>query len=188
MSRHALFCDRDGVINELVYYSSHGEWESPRTPADLRLREGAVDALREANRRGWLVFLITNQPSFAKGKCPIEGLQDGQRQVLEILERGNVTITDSFICYHHPTSAIPGFGACECRKPSPWFIREAAAKHDLDLASSWMAGDQDTDIETGRRAGCRTALVEYEHSASKRGSLEADIVCADLAEVVQTID
>lgn len=188
MKNRALFCDRDGVVNEPVYYPSHGEWEAPRDVADLHMREGAAAALREANARGWLVFLITNQPSYAKGKCPLEALQRVHERVLEILALANVTITEAFVCYHHPTSTIPGFGACECRKPSPWFIRQAAASYDVDLGRSWMAGDQGTDIEAGRRAGCRTALIEYEHSEPKRGSLEADIVCADLAELVHTID
>lgn len=188
MSRRALFCDRDGVVNELVYYPSHDEWEAPRDVTDLRMREGAAAALREANARGWLVFLITNQPSYAKGKCPLEALQRVHARVLELLASENVKITEAFVCYHHPTSPISGFGSCECRKPSPWFIRQAASRHDLDLGRSWMAGDQDTDIETGRRAGCRTALIEYEHSKAKRGSLEADLVCADLAAVVHQID
>ncbi|HUP50028.1 MAG TPA: HAD-IIIA family hydrolase [Thermoanaerobaculia bacterium] len=188
MTARALFCDRDGVVNELAYYPSHDEWESPRDVGDLRMREGAAAALREAGGRGWLLFLITNQPSYAKGKCPLEGLQRVQDRVLEILEAGGVKITESFVCYHHPQSRIPGFGACQCRKPSPWFLREAARKYAIDLSRSWMAGDQQSDIEAGRRAGCRTALVEYEHSQSKRGSLEADLVCKDLAELVHKID
>lgn len=183
-----LFLDRDGVVTELVYYPSHEEWESPRSPEHLRFRPGAAQALREANRRHWLVFLITNQPSYAKGKCPLESVQEVHRQVLARLDEQKVRITDSFVCYHHPESAVPGFGACECRKPSPYFIQEAVRRYDIDLARSWMAGDQDTDIDTGRRAGCRTALIEYEHSESKRGSIEPDIVCADLAELVQNLD
>ena len=186
--RRALFVDRDGVVNELVYYPSHGEWEGPRHVDDLSLREGAAAALREAAGRGWLVFLITNQPSYAKGKCPLEDLQQVHRRVLEILESERAHITGSYVCYHHPQSVLPGFGACQCRKPSPHFILEAAKMYDLDLAHSWMAGDQETDIEAGRRAGCRTALIEYEHSESKRGSLEPDLVCSDLAELVQHID
>lgn len=184
----ALFLDRDGVINDLVYYPSHDEWEAPRTVADLRLRDDAVPALREANRAGWLVFLITNQPSYAKGKCSLEDLQQVHQTVLQRLADGGVTITDSYVCYHHPESTIPGYGPCECRKPSPFFIRQAAHAYDVDLARSWMAGDQSSDIETGRRAGCRTALVEYKHSRSKRDEVEADLVCAGLAELVRKID
>jgi D-glycero-D-manno-heptose 1,7-bisphosphate phosphatase len=187
MSHKALFIDRDGVINDLVFYPSHGEWESPRTVDDLTIRPGVAEALRAAAGKGWLVFLITNQPSYAKGKCSLEGLQQVHQRVLDELAGGGATVTDSFVCYHHPQSVVPEFGACECRKPSPFFIRKAAAQYDIDLEESWMAGDQGTDIETGRAAGCRTALIKYEKSEWKRGAVRPDLVCADLTDFVQKI-
>jgi D-glycero-D-manno-heptose 1,7-bisphosphate phosphatase len=183
-----LFLDRDGVVNELVYYPSSGEWESPRSVEDLRMRPGIGAPLREAIGRGWLLFLVTNQPSYAKGKCSLESLQQVHERVLMHLSEDGVVITESFVCYHHPDSQIPGFGACQCRKPSPHFILEAAARYDIDLPRSWMAGDAGTDIEAGRDAGCRTALIEYEHSEVRRGTVRPDLVCADLAELVQKID
>jgi D-glycero-D-manno-heptose 1,7-bisphosphate phosphatase len=183
----ALFLDRDGVVNDLVYYPSHSEWESPRSVADLRMRPGVANALRDFTRNGWLVFLITNQPSYAKGKCPLADLEAVHARVLADLAREGATITDSYVCYHHPNAVVSGFGACECRKPSPFFIRQAAAEHAIDLASSWVAGDQDTDIATGRAAGCRTALINYEHSAGKRGETHADLVCADLPDLGRKI-
>jgi D-glycero-D-manno-heptose 1,7-bisphosphate phosphatase len=183
----ALFLDRDGVVSELVYYPSHSEWESARDVSELRMRPGAAEALKKAAEAGFLVFLITNQPSYAKGKCPLEGLQRVHQRILDNLRDEGAVITDSFVCYHHPESLIPDFGACECRKPSPHFLLEAARKHDIDLSDSWMAGDQDSDIEAGRRAGCRTALIKYEHSGNKRGTIEPDLVCADLAELVRRI-
>jgi D-glycero-D-manno-heptose 1,7-bisphosphate phosphatase len=107
--------------------------------------------------------------------------------LLQALERESARITEAFVCFHHPDSRLPGYGACECRKPSPFFIRTAAEKYDLDLARSWMVGDQLTDVETGRRAGCKTALVEYEHSEPKRQGTTPDLVCADLNEFVRII-
>lgn len=187
MSERALFLDRDGVINELVFYPSPGEWEAPRSVADLEMRSGVAAAIKRANERGWLVFLVTNQPSFAKGKCTRESLEQVHARVLELLKRDGATITEAFVCFHHPESIVPGYGACECRKPSPFFIRRAAAKYDVDLSRSWMVGDQATDIETGRAGGCKTALVEYEHSEPKREGAEPDLVCADLNAFVQMV-
>ncbi len=184
----ALFLDRDGVVDDLVYYPSHGEWESPRHVRDLRMRDEADEALRTANGNGWLLFLITNQPSHAKGKCPLEDLQAVHARVLEELDRSGVRITDSFVCYHHPESELAGFGACQCRKPSPFFMAEAAGKYNVDLAQSWMVGDQDTDVVTGRNAGCRTALLNYEHSREKRGGTQPDLICEDLADFVRRLD
>jgi D-glycero-D-manno-heptose 1,7-bisphosphate phosphatase len=188
MNGRALFLDRDGVVNELVFYPSHGEWEGPREVESLRMLPGAAAALREATARGWRVFLITNQPSYAKGKCSLESLQRVHQRVLENLREEKVMITDSYVCYHHPESRIEGFGTCQCRKPSPFFIHQAAQRYGLDLARSWVAGDQDSDIQLGRNAGCRTALIKYEHSEAKRGRVRPDLVCADLTELVQKID
>ena len=184
----ALFLDRDGVIDELVFYPSHGEWESPRTVADLQLIPSAVAAMRDANRAGWLLFLITNQPSYAKGKCRLEDLHHVHAHVLADLKRAGVVVTDSYVCYHHPEAKIEALRKCECRKPSPFFIKEASRKHDVDLARSWMAGDQDTDIVTGINAGCRTALLNYEHSGDKRGTTKPDLICNDLADLVRKLD
>jgi D-glycero-D-manno-heptose 1,7-bisphosphate phosphatase len=187
-ARRALFLDRDGVVNDLVYYPSHEEWESPRNVDDLRIRPGVTAALRDLTGRGWLLFLITNQPSFAKGKCPLESLQQVHEQVLARLRAEGVVITDSYVCYHHPQSVVAGYGTCECRKPSPFFIQKAAQDYGLDLSRSWMAGDQGTDIAAGRAAGVKTALLEYEHSQAKRGAVAPDLVCASLAELVRKLD
>ena len=184
----ALFLDRDGVIDELVFYPSHQEWESPRHVRDLRMRPGVAGALKTASRAGWLLFIITNQPSFAKGKCPLEDLEEVHERVLANLREDGVTITDSYVCYHHPESKLDGYGVCECRKPRPYFIREAAKKYDVDLSRSWMVGDQETDVVTGINAGCRTALLNYEHSSDKRGTTQPDLVCNDLAEFVRKLD
>ena len=184
----ALFLDRDGVINELVFYPSPGEWEGPRSVGDLRMRAGAADALKDAGRAGWLLFLITNQPSYAKGKCSLEDLQQVHDRVLQELKRSGVSITDSYVCYHHPASKLEGYGACQCRKPSPYFIRGAARKYSVDLGRSWMVGDQDSDVVTGINAGCRTALLNYEHSSGKRGGAQPDLICDDLADLVRKLD
>ena len=183
----ALFLDRDGVINELVYYPSHREWESPRAIDDLRLHPDIHKPLLEAQRAGWLLFLITNQPSYAKGKCSLESLQEVQDSVVRQLKAKGVEITRSYVCFHHPTSTLAGYGACQCRKPSPFFLLEAAREFDVDLAQSWMVGDQDTDVETGRRAGVQTAVLSYEQSAPKRGSVKPDLLCADLADFVRKV-
>lgn len=182
MVNRALFLDRDGVIDELVYYPSHDEWESPRTRADLRLIPGAAEALREAAGMGWLLFVISNQPSAVKGKTTIEELHAIDRDLRAQL--AGIPILEFFYCYHHPDFS----GPCECRKPSPYFVLQAARQYDVDLSRSWFAGDQDSDIECGQRAGVRTALLEYPHSAPKRGAWRADLVCADLAAFVRALD
>lgn len=179
----ALFLDRDGLLNELVFYPDTAEWESPRTPGDLVLRPGAAEWVRSLIEAGWRLFLVSNQPSAAKGKTGLRDLQ----AVHEALMAGlaPAVFVEVFYCYHHPEAVVPELrGPCVCRKPSPHFLQRAAASHGLDLGSSWMIGDQDTDIACGRAAGCRTILVPNPASAPKRGREVPDQICDDLAQVL----
>lgn len=174
----ALFLDRDGVLDELVYYESSAEWESPRRLADLRMIDGVAEPLQRMVDAGWLLFIVTNQPSAAKGKTSIEELREVHAAVVERL---GVAIAHSYQCFHHPDDR------CACRKPSPHFLREAARDFDLDLEQSWMIGDQDTDLACGRAAGCRVALIESAGSAHKRGHIEPDLRAASLGAITGAI-
>jgi D-glycero-D-manno-heptose 1,7-bisphosphate phosphatase len=173
----AIFLDRDGVLNALVYYPSHDEWESPRAPEDVELLPGVADAIRTAASLGFLIFVVSNQPSAAKGKVTREALQAVHEELVRQL--GDVPITAFFYCYHRSEDR------CECRKPSPYFVLEAAKSYDLDLRASWFAGDQDGDIGCGRQAGVRTALLQYARSKPKRGAERADQSFDDLAHFVR---
>jgi D-glycero-D-manno-heptose 1,7-bisphosphate phosphatase len=181
----ALFLDRDGVLDELVYYPSHDEWESPRTASDVKIIPGVPDALRRAKNAGWLLFIITNQPSYAKNKVSLESLQQAHEAVLRGIE---APITKTYTCYHHPQASREELRiACECRKPGTLFLRQAAEEFGVDLAESWFIGDQDSDLRCGRAAGCRVALVESRGSEHKRGAIEPDARFASLAEFVARV-
>lgn len=175
--RRALFLDRDGVVDELVYYESHGEWESPRTVRDLRMIEGVREPLQRFADAGWLLFVITNQPSAAKGKATRDGLQEVQDEVLRRLP----AVTRGYVCFHRSEDR------CECRKPKPYFLHQAAREFDVDLAQSWMVGDQDSDLLCGRNAGCKVALIEHHGSAHKRGEVEPDLRVNDLSELANAL-
>jgi D-glycero-D-manno-heptose 1,7-bisphosphate phosphatase len=172
--KRALFLDRDGVVDELVYYPSHDEWESPRRVADLKMIGGVTEPLRRFHDAGWLLFFVTNQPSAAKGKASTEELQEVHDAVVASID---VPVTRSYICFHRSEDA------CECRKPKPYFLHEAARTFDIDLARSWMIGDQDSDLRCGRAAGCKVALLEHRGSEHKRGAVEPDLRVNDLAEL-----
>lgn len=176
--RRALFLDRDGILDELVYYESSGEWESPRRLADLKMIEGVSEPLRRLAEAGWLLFIITNQPSFAKGKTSKEELIEVQD---EVLRRLDAPIARGYVCFHQAEDK------CECRKPSPYFLREAAREYGVDLGQSWMVGDQDSDLACGQAAGCRVVLIEHPGSGHKRGGIEPDLRCSDLNEMVDAL-
>lgn len=179
--KRALFLDRDGVLDELVYYPSHDEWESPRRLADLVLVPGVNEPLRRFVEAGWLLFIVTNQPSFAKGKTSREELLQVHEAVLAALD---VPIARSYLCFHHPDAVVEELRVrCDCRKPGTKSLLDAAREFDLDLPSSWMVGDQDSDLHCGRAAGCKVALIESRGSAIKRGNVEPDLRVRDLGEL-----
>jgi len=179
----AIFLDRDGLLNELVLYQDSNERESPRSPEDLRLRPGAIDLVRGLHDAGWPLFLVSNQPSAAKGKTTLASLKAVHEAFLGTLLPS--VFVEAFYCYHHPEAVVFELkGPCPCRKPNPYFLHLAAEIHGLDLSKSWMVGDQDIDIACGGAAGCRTILVPNPDSAAKRGQEVPDRICDDLQQVL----
>ena len=164
--RPAAFLDRDGTLNEFVPDPVSGLPESPLTVADVRLIEGAAAA--------------------AKGKVSLERLLAVHERVLELLREQGVQLDGFRLCLHHPQGVVPELsGPCDCRKPAPGMLLDAAEALGLDLASSWMLGDTDSDVAAGRAAGCRTVLIEHPGSAHKRVAEESpDVVASNLADGV----
>lgn len=186
MLRRAVFLDRDGVINELALNRATGEYESPHSLDDTRVLPGAIDAARCLQEAGFLLFVVSNQPSYAKGKVSLEVIQAVAAKVEQALRDGGVRLAEAYYCYHHPQGLVPGFsGPCGCRKPGTQSLLQARDHYHLDLAQSWMIGDQESDIECGRRAGCRTIMIANPLSAHRRPGVEKPtLTAADLPDAV----
>lgn len=171
MSHEAVFFDRDGVIVELVWDDKDGSYEGPNAKEDVHLVSGASEAIRRIRALDYRTVVVSNQPGAAKGKASHEELLETHAHVVRLLAEQGVEIDDYRYCFHHPDALDPRLArACECRKPKPGMLLEAAAALDLDLSRSWMIGDSDSDAEAGRLAGCRTILVENPHSTHRRRS------------------
>ena len=181
-SDQAVFLDRDGTINRNHYYNDSGEFEGPRSPNDLELFPWTIPALTALKQAGYCLFIVSNQPNYAKGKSTLANLAEIHQKLLTELGRFDIYLLDCFYCYHHPTSQVPGYSECSCRKPSPEFIFKAVQDHGIDLSRSWMVGDRPTDIECGHRAGLRTIRVKPDHpSADPKIDLpRADYYASDL--------
>lgn len=182
MSGRAVFLDRDGVLNDNIYYADSGEWEAPRCAADFVMKPRVLQSLSALQGAGYVLFLVSNQPSFAKGKATLEALQAVHGRLLEILRADGIALTEAFYCYHHPEGIVPGFSVrCDCRKPSAYFLLNAAEKYRIVLSDSWMIGDRDSDIECGKKAGLHTIQVASDHPGAKAGHAMPEFHAPDLA-------
>lgn len=164
----AVFLDRDGVINHNVFYSDSQEWESPRKPEELKLISGVFLAIKKIQQANYKIFIVSNQPSAAKGKTSIDNLKAISSLLLAQFKKNNIYLTEAYYCYHHPAGIIPSYTKqCLCRKPSPYFLLQAQKKYQLDLKKSWMIGDRVTDIECGQKAGVKVLGITPDHPCIK---------------------
>jgi D-glycero-D-manno-heptose 1,7-bisphosphate phosphatase len=169
MSRGAVFVDRDGTLNALVADPVSGAPESPLRVDDVELIPRAAAAVRRLNVAGWPVVGVTNQPAAAKGTASLAELAAVQARVVELAARDGADFEDFRICWHHPSGIVPALSLdCDCRKPKPGMLLEAALADQLDLSASWMIGDSDADVLAGQAAGAQTILLEYPPSAHRR--------------------
>lgn len=178
--RRAVFLDRDGVINRNVLNPATGNYEAPLTAAEFALIPGVPAALRQLQDAGFLLFLVSNQPNYAKGKANLEELEAIDAELRRELAAMGVEFAAVYYCLHHPDGVVAGYsGACICRKPSPYFLLKAIREFELDAAESWMMGDRMTDVLCGRAAGVRTIFIDPKSGACS--GVAANRTAVDLA-------
>lgn len=172
--RTAVFLDRDGVINRNIFNPATAAWESPLVPDQVELLPGVPEALRRLQEQKLLLFVISNQPNFAKAKASMETLKAIHQRVCGQLERERIQVAAYYYCYHHPLGVTPSHsGPCRCRKPSPFFIFQARDSFALELDCSWMIGDRSIDVECGKNAGVRTIRI---YNSTEQNVLESGVV------------
>ncbi|MGA2456127.1 MAG: HAD family hydrolase [Terriglobales bacterium] len=187
--KSAVFLDRDGVLNRNVFNPSTGEYESPGKREEFELIPNIMPALRELRRAGFLLFLVSNQPNYAKGKSTLEELRAVHSCLVEALQTAGVSFADFYYCLHHPHGKVNGYsGPCECRKPSPYFLLKARDEFDISLSDSWMVGDRPTDIECGIAAGVKTIRIKEDYPVTRAASEPtADHEVRDFASAAEII-
>ena len=143
-----LFLDRDGTVIEECGYLSD--------PALVRVLPGAADALTALASEGWKILVVSNQSGVGRGLIAADQMEAVQSRFLEVMQSHGIPITASYLCTHTPEDQ------CQCRKPLPYFLERAAAEHAIDLSASWMIGDREGDILSGKNAGCSTIWLRNE--------------------------
>lgn len=186
--KKAVFLDRDGVLTELVFNPSTSEHEPPHTPEDLRFFPGVIESLHHLQNAGYDLFLVSNQPDYAKGKTTLSTIQAVHTRFEHILSLAGIHFREYYYCYHHPNGIVPEYSfPCECRKPKPFFLFKAVRDYEIDIQNSWMVGDRDSDIECGKSAKTRTILVISPQSSELRGSSNPDFSTATFKDAVKII-
>ena len=188
----AVFLDRDGVINELIYYPEQGIIDSPFTVDQFRLLPGVGEAIQKLSQTGYKVILVSNQPGIAKGNISEETFEEIGKIMNEELAKDRAFLDRQYYCFHHPEAKIEKLKAnCECRKPKPGLLLQAAQDLDIDLSQSWMIGDGLTDVKAGKGAGVRTILLgrmkcELCHLMDEENA-RPDAIAPNLKEAVEVI-
>ncbi|MBN2920589.1 MAG: HAD-IIIA family hydrolase [Lactobacillus sp.] len=152
----AIFLDRDGTINKYVGFL--------REINQFELLPNVTKAIKKINDSGYLAIVVTNQPVIARGEVTFELLNEIHNKMETLLGNDGAYLDGIYYCPHHPHKGFEGEipelkMECECRKPKPGMLLEAAKDFNIDLSQSWMIGDSDNDILAGENAGCSTARV-----------------------------
>jgi len=130
-------------------------------PSLLQLTWQAGQGLQLLQQMGYALYVVTNQSGIAKGLFTETALELLHHRLSEMLAQYGVTLNGFYYCPHSPDGVINRYAiSCTCRKPMPGMLRRAAHEHGIDLSQSWMIGDILNDVEAGRRAGCRTVLLD----------------------------
>ena len=174
--------DRDGTLVHPRHY--------PSSPEDLHLYNNIGPGLRELQQAGFRLIVITNQAGLARGYFTFDDLHSMHAHLINELEQLGVQLAAIYSCPHHPEGAIPELAIrCNCRKPQPGMLLQAALELDLDLKQCWLVGDILDDIEAGNRVGCRTILVDLgTESIPKQQLRHPDYVASDTQHALRIIN
>ncbi len=184
--RPAVFLDRDGTINEQMGYINH--------ICRFQLLFGAAEAIKKLNDAGIPVVIISNQSGLARGYFPETLLDEVHEKMRGLLAEKGAHVDGIYFCPHHPEAKEKRFRAvCNCRKPKPGLVLEAAKQLDLDPERSYVVGDRWSDIKTAANCGARSVLVRTgygrgdEQYIGPQQEIQPDYIAEDLMAAVQWI-
>ena len=198
MLKPAIFLERDGTLNSLVFDKIRGVMGGPLQPEQLSLERQAVNFVRGLNQRGFLVLVVTSQPTVAHGRLDWMGLDRIHQRLRASLSELGARIDGTFVCPHDADAgSLPGTAvrsdlaiACQCRRPAPGLLLRAAAAHQVDLPRSFMICRNLKDVKAGRSATVETVLLTDAKLVQIEASpeLRPNHVASDLVEVMNIID
>jgi D-glycero-D-manno-heptose 1,7-bisphosphate phosphatase len=176
----AIFLDRDGVIIE-------NRSDYVRDWSHVSIFPEAIHALSNSNLRNYKIVIVTNQSAVGRGIISLDTAKDINNRIINIIRNQNGRVDEAYICPHGPEDH------CDCRKPKPGLLLQAARELSLDLRRSWMIGDAWSDIQAGQSAGVRGTIIVKTGRGTDQLSLPQPtnvmdyLVCGDLSQAMHTI-
>lgn len=158
VSARAVFLDRDGVLNRAIIRD--GKPYAPKNPEEIEILPGVSEALEGLKRSGYLLIVVTNQPDVARGNLRQADVEAIHARMAEVLP-----VDDFFSCFHDSGDE------CDCRKPRPGMLLDAASRWNVDLSRSYMVGDRWRDVDAGNAAGCTVFFVDYGYDEPRPSGL-----------------
>ncbi len=164
IKKPAVFLDRDGTLNEIVFNEDTEQLDSPLNPDEMNLLPNTAKALKTLKSLGYVLVVITNQPAAAKGKTTLGKLYEVNNRLIDVLEEQGVELDDIMICPHHPIGASRSketflIRECDCRKPGIGLYMQAVEKFNIDVGVSYVVGDSYADILAAKTAGMKGVFI-----------------------------
>jgi D-glycero-D-manno-heptose 1,7-bisphosphate phosphatase len=151
--KKAIFIDKDGTLIHDIPYNVDASL--------VQFIPGALEGLTELKKQGYMIILVSNQSGVARGYFTENALESLITKMQEMMRLSEIEIDAFYFCPHHPDGVVHKYAiSCDCRKPKPGMLLQAADKYNIDLSQSWMIGDILNDVEAGNAAGCRTILID----------------------------
>ena len=145
--KKAVFLDRDGVINKVII--KDGKAYSPRDFSEFEFIENIAEQIKKIKGAGYYIIVVTNQPDIARGEMDISELNKMTKSI-----KANLSVDEISICPHDDIDN------CNCRKPKPGMLVDAAKRFEIDLTTSFLIGDGWKDMEAAKNAGCMGILID----------------------------
>ena len=147
---NAVFLDRDGVLNKLKY-------DYVKSIDELDIFSFIPKPIKKIHSLGFLVIVVTNQSAINRGFTSHQKISEIHEKIQSFLKSFGTKVDAFYYCPHMPNES------CMCRKPKPGLLFKASDDWNIDLKSSWMIGDNDSDILAGKNAGCHTIKLIHQN-------------------------
>lgn len=172
--RKAVFLDKDGTLVKNIPFNVD--------LSKIEILSKVIESLKALKEMGYLLIIVSNQSGIGRGYFTLSDFQESENYLIKLLNYEGVNIDGFYFCPHHPNEA------CDCRKPKAGMLRRASMEMDIDLKKSWMIGDILDDVEAGKKASCKTILLnssETEWEINEKRT--PDFICETLEDAAQII-